>query len=210
MLSSNKTLNAFLVGLLSIVVGVGYLFILPRLASGAKARIRAQEPMSAAALAASPPGGPVLLEGLVGAENETHYRTMVAYRRTVPMDGPDGRVYQLEQDRVAPPLRIDLPGGSVTVQGGYRIEEPSRTWVTKQYNYGGFDRGDTVLVVGEQAPDGSIRAELIAGGTRSDYLFERSLERWGFYVGGLCAVVLGALVAAGALLVWRARLRAAR
>lgn len=205
MLSSNKTLNAFLVGLLSIVVGAGYLFILPRLASGAEARIRAQEPMSAAALAASPPGSPVLLEGVVGAENETHYRTMVAYRRTVPMDGPDGRVYQLEQDRVAPPLRIDLPGGPVTVQEGYRIEAPSRTWVTKQYNYGGFDRGDTVLVVGEQAPDGSIRAELIAGGTRSDYLFEKSLERWSFYVGGLCAVVLGALVAAGALLVWRAR-----
>lgn len=62
-----------------------------------------------------------------------------------------------------------------------------------------------MLVVGEQAPDGSIRAELIAGGTRPDYLFERPLERWGFYVGGLCAVALGALVAAGALLVWRAR-----
>jgi hypothetical protein len=158
----NKTLKVFLIGLLAIVGGAAYIFVLPRFAGGVEARVRAQEPMSMSELRERPAGSPVVVEGLVGMQNETRYRSLVAYRRVITVEGPDGHSYPVEEDRVSPPLSIDLAGGAIQLEGGYRLEATTQTWATSQYNYEGFNQGSKVLVVGERTADGRHARELFA------------------------------------------------
>lgn len=207
MSGGNSAVKVLLVGLLAIIGGVASLVLLPRLAGGGEARVRDVAPMSASELRDSPAGAPVVVEGVVSLQNETRYRSLVAYRRLVSIKGPDGQSHPVEEDRVSPPLLIELADGPVQLEGGYRLEETTRGWSTPQYTYAGFDQGNEVLVVGERTAAGTIKAEIVAGGTRDSYLLRKALGRWSFYVEGLCAVVIGVLMVFGSLLALRARAR---
>lgn len=204
----SRTIRAFCTGLMAIVGGIGYLLIVPQFSQASDARVRNLTPVSAAAVRAEHPGSPVLIEGIIGMENESRYRSMVAYRRSSPMRGPDGQTLWIDDEHIAPSLLIMVNGDMVRVEEGYRLLHTQRGWQTKLYHYAGFERGDAVLVAGTVTAHGTIRADFVASGTRQSYLMRRLGETWSVYIGGVCAIVLGGFLVVGALMTSRARSRA--
>lgn len=204
----SRTFRAFCTGLLAIIGGIAYVLIVPQYFLATDARVRNLTPVSATAVQAEHAGTPVLIEGIIGTENESRYRSMVAYRRSSPVRGPDGQTVWIDDDHIAPALLITVDGEMVRVEEGYRLLYTQRGWQTKLNHYAGFDPGDAVLVAGTVTADGTIRADFVAGGTRHSYLLRRLGETWNAYIGGACAIVLGSFLVVGACMMWRTRLRA--
>jgi hypothetical protein len=154
-----------------------------------------------------------LIEGRISERNPLHFRSFVAYVRYEYQgrdNDNDNEVKWVEDERVTPPLLLDLPGGRIQLANSdYRLQgklvkwqsEPNLTWDswsqegTKSYE--GFERGNPVLAIGvviERTTGREFRAEWLYGGTRSAYIEEqrRSAEiaRWVGLVFLLVGVVI--------------------
>jgi hypothetical protein len=206
-------------GLFFMGMGAALLWFFVSLFSQEAARIESLSPLTAATLAERPAGQESLIEGRISERNPVHFRSFVAYiRYEYQGRDDDGDAKWSEDDRVTPPLLLDLPGGRVQLANddyglpGRRViwqSEPSLTWNsgsgegTKSYE--GFERGNPVLAVGvvvEGATGREFRAEWLYGGTRAGYIGEQrssaKIARWV----GLIFMAVGAIVFSVGVWVW--------
>lgn len=195
---------------------VGVLFVAGTLLCGLLAlivsnraanRVERLQPIGAAALVSSPRGTEVLIEAHVSDENPVllePYR-LVAYVREGRSVWDDEGTWKTgswsEQERVTPPLLLDLAGSVAQIenddyelQDAHSIEaggvagEPSNTRFT------GVRAGEPVLVVGTVLGGkevGRVRAEFVAGGTRATYIAGQRSAGWIFGVASLVVALLG-------------------
>jgi len=196
-------------------IGAALLWYFVPLLNQAAARIEGLAPLTAVLLANSPPGQIGLIEGRISERNRTQFRLFVAYvRYEYQGEDDDGDSQWVEDERVTPPLLLDLPGGRVQLENsdydlqGDLIEwlsEPNLTWDrlnregTKSYR--GFERGNPVLAVGaivQGATGRELRAEWLYRGTRTEYIEDQrsstevaSWIGWDFVLIGAVAFSLG-------------------
>lgn len=177
------------VGGLFTVVGLIFVAVAVLISRDAR-RIAGLPVVSAVELAESAPGREVLLEGQIAASARPRFREFVAYMRDEYRgNDSDGDARWVEDERVTPPLLLELPDGRIeVVNQDYRLDQPLSAWQesnvsywdsstgegTKRYR--GLTAGATVLVVGSVAQGQEfpgINAALLAGGTREVYLAEQ-------------------------------------
>jgi hypothetical protein len=176
-----------LFGLVFVALGV---FMGVFVAGEARAEARRAEALTlagAAALEGAAPGAELLVEGTLSAGNPARFRDFVAYVRE-EFRGADtnGDEKWFEDERVTPPLQIEAGGLVLLANEDYRLEGPHQRWQEEGLNwssrteegskrYRGYVAEGPVMVVGTVAPgpEGNlIRAELVYGGTRADYIAE--------------------------------------
>ncbi|MEI6777274.1 MAG: hypothetical protein WCK70_10255 [Chloroflexales bacterium] len=147
-------------------------------------------PLSAAAIGDAQPGSEALLEGSLSARNPLRFRDFVAYIRE-EYRGSDSKknAKWVEDQRVTPPLLVDVVGGSVQISNDtYRLAGPHARWEDAgghywngftgegSKRYAGLVMGRPVMVIGQIQPGTEgpeVRAELIFGGTRAEYIADR-------------------------------------
>jgi hypothetical protein len=173
MLKRFSIIVAFLLPLLPIVL---LLTMNGRALSNEATRVERLQPVSATQLNEIPIGQEVLIEGQIDRQTITKYRTFVAYIQAGCYVDNDLSVYCGSGVPRGSPLLIGLTDGLVhVVNDNYAIQNPTGVWYErdKASRYSGFQRGDRVLVVGtltNTAGEIAIRADLVAGGTRAEYL----------------------------------------
>jgi hypothetical protein len=188
-------------------VGVALLFFFAPLLNQEAERVETLPSLSAAAVAAGPPGREGLLEGRISERNPTYFRSFVAYvRYEYRGQDKDGADQWVEDERVTPALWLDVPGGRVQLENNtYSLQgdlirwqaEPLLRWDsfsqegTKSYR--GIERGNSVLAVGtvvEGAAGHLFRAELLYRGTRTSYSEgQRSSARLVGWLGGAFSLI---------------------
>ncbi len=213
----------FLVVFGLLFVGLGY-YVGVGMAGAARAsadRAERLAPADAAALAAAAPGGELLIEGVVSPENPARFRDFVAYVRE-EFRGADnnGDERWFEDERVTPPLAIEAGGRAQLANDDYELEGPHERWQeeglewsrsteegTKRYR--GLVAGGPVTAIGTVAPGpagNELRAEVVYGGTREQYIAEKRGLSSLFPAVGLAIAAAGAalvFVAAWVLRRWR-------
>jgi hypothetical protein len=153
----------------------------------AAARVERLSPLTAVTLAESPAGQEGLIEGRIAERNPVHFRLFVAYVRSEyrGRDDDDDAIW-VEDERVTPPLLLDLPGGRVQLANndyalqGRLVEwqsEANLTWDSASQegtkSYRGLERGNPVLALGSivEGPTGrEFQAEWLYNGTRTTYI----------------------------------------
>ncbi len=160
-----------------------------------------------AALAEGPPGRAGVIEGRVAERNPLQFRTFVGFIRETYQgedcddDGCEAIWY--ENERVWPPLWLDLPGGRVKIiNGDYMVTNTTVAWESTErrvayetVRYRGFEINDHLFAVGQVAPaDGgpTFQAESLAGGTRDDQVFSDRVGGGIFLGVGLLFTLIGA------------------
>jgi hypothetical protein len=174
------------------------------------ARAERQAPLDAAAFEESPPGRPAVVAGALSPRNRPRFRDFVAYTREEYHGTDDQDREQWDEDeRVTPPLLIDLAGGAVQIgNSDYQLRRAHDTWQdspgpsysvgmgTKRYS--GLVAGRPVVIVGTivAGREGrELRADLIFAGDRAAYIASLREDGW---VASLLGGIFGA---AGALLI---------
>ena len=200
-------------------IGAALLGYFVPLLNQAAARIEGLAPLTAVLLANSPPGRTGLIEGRISERNPTQFRLFVAYvRYEYQGEDDDGDSQWVEDERVTPPLLLDLPGGRVQLENsdydlqGDLIEwlsEPNLTWDrlnregTKSYR--GFERGNPILAVGaivEGATGREFRAEWLYRGTRTVYIEgQRSSTEVASWIGWVF-ILIGAVAFSLGMWLW--------
>ncbi|MBX0328158.1 hypothetical protein K2Z83_10755 [Oscillochloris sp. ZM17-4] len=213
---SGRLLQALMLGLMGAVfLGVGVFLgvFAARDASAEADRVAAMAPLGLAGLEAGRPGAAALLEGTLSARNPARFRDFIAYtREEYHGEDSDGDADWREDERVTPPLLVDLDGGVAQIgNDSYRISTPHASWQegsvlywnglsgegTKRY--AGLVAGRPVLALGmiQAGPEGNeLQAELIFGGTRAEYIANqrgsaRILPFMGLIFGGVGVLLLG-------------------
>jgi len=139
-------------------------------------RVERLQPVSATQLNEIPIGQEVLIEGEIDQQTITKYRTFVAYTQADCYVDNDLSVYCGSGVPFGSPLLIGLADGHAhVVNDNYAIRNPTGVWYErdKASRYSGFQRGDRVVVVGtltNTIGGPTIRADLVVGGTRAEYL----------------------------------------
>jgi hypothetical protein len=170
-------------------------------------------PLSATVLEDSPPGRTALIEGRISERNQQRFREFVVYvREEYRGSDDDGDPEWYEDERVTPPLLVELTDGRVQIENAdYRLEQPPVTWQedsalrwngisgegTKRYT--GFVAGDPVTAMGTvvQGREGrALNAEWLYGGSRADYIADKESDAatlpWiGGALGLVSAILLG-------------------
>ncbi len=182
-------------------IGLGY-FVGIVMAGDARNAVRqANElaPVSAAALAESALGSPVLVEGALSVQNEVRFRDFVAYvRQEFRGADSDGNERWIEDERVTPRLLIETGGMVRLANEDYTLSGPHAYWAEEGLNwssrteegtkrYSGLVAERPVLAIGEvvAGPTGNeLQARLLYGGTRSQYIEEQqSSADWLGWIG---------------------------
>jgi hypothetical protein len=159
------------------------------------------------------------LEGKISERNPFQFRPFVAYVRREYQgqrcendlndddDDLDCEEVWVEDERVTPPLWLDLSGGRAKLANAdYQIQYPAFTQQStptliarETKSYQGFRIGDPVFVTGQVvsgAEGPELKASLVAGGNRASYLANSRREAGIFtWIGGGFAVVGGLLLA---------------
>jgi hypothetical protein len=182
-----------------------------------QAEVYAARPLlTAAEIAAAPPGQEVMAEGRIGERNPVVFEELVTYQarqyqgQKCEHDN-DNRtrcedIWQ-ELERVTPPLWLDVADGRLRVSNtDYTLASPPLTRLTPAGNlvagqtiqYRGFPIGSPVFVDGviDPAEGGSVRAEFIFGGSRQEYVASQQDQSQTLVIIGLIFGGLGALFAA--------------
>ncbi|HXV43733.1 MAG TPA: hypothetical protein VEC96_11780 [Anaerolineae bacterium] len=204
-------------GLIFISVGLALLlFFMPSLNQAAE-RVESLPSLTAATLAQGPPGREGLLEGRISERNPTYFRDFVAYVRYEYQgrdNDNDNEVRWVEDERVTPPLLLDLPGGRVQLENSnYDLQgdliqwqtEPTLTWDnfsregTKSYY--GVERGNAVVALGtvvEGAAGRLFRAEWLYRGARTAYIEgQRGSARVVGWLGGVFSFIGAGILGLG-------------
>jgi hypothetical protein len=172
---------------------------------------RAIPQLSAAALSDSAAGREALVEGRLSERNRPGEHGLLVYAREELRGRGDDEAW-VEAERFAPRLLVELPDGLAEVlsEGALLQSPPRAVEEASSVRVVGFGPGDPVVVVGRVAdgPEGSVlAAELIAGGTRADYLAGLGAQRHVLlWIGGpfaLLGLIFGGLGAWGLLRGWR-------
>lgn len=156
----------------------------------------------------------MLIEGEIDQQTIAKYRTFVAYTQADCIVDNDLFVYCGSGVSVGSPLLISLADGLVRIANdNYAIRNPTGVWHerAKALRYSGFQRGDRVVVVGtltSTAGGLAIRADVVAGGTRAEYLAAQPTPTlpMAMLAIGSSAVIGLALIA---IVAWRRSRRAA-
>ncbi|EFO79588.1 hypothetical protein OSCT_2714 [Oscillochloris trichoides DG-6] len=216
---SGRLLQTAMLGIMSLIfLGVGIFtgFFLSRDAQNEAERVAKLTPMTRMALERAAVGTPVLLEAQVSSRNPTKFRSFVAYvREEYRGRDSDGDADWREDERVTPPLLLDLDGGVVQIgNGDYRISRSHEKWQesnTLFWNglsgegtkrYAGLVAGGKLLVIGtiQRGREGNtVQAEQVFGGTQAEYIEnQRSTARFlpffGLIFGVIGLIMLGAAV----------------
>ncbi|NNJ10327.1 hypothetical protein EKD04_008300 [Chloroflexales bacterium ZM16-3] len=213
---SGRLLQFLMIGLMGVVfLGVGVFLgvFASRDASAEADRIEGMAPLSLVAFEDSPSGRAALIEGSLSPRNPARFRDFVAYtREEYHGNDSDGDADWREDERVTPPLLVDLDGGTAQIgNDSYRISTPHASWQegnvlfwngltgegTKRY--AGLVVGPPMLAVGviQAGPEGNeLQADLVFGGTREAYIASqrgsaRILPFMGMIFGGVGALLLG-------------------
>jgi hypothetical protein len=151
------------------------------------ARAEALVPLTAAALEDQTPGETALVEGVLSARNRARFRDYVAY--TVEEyrgreDGNDNPEWE-DEEQVTPPLIVEAGGVVRVANEDYRIEGALTRWQESQTlswngftgegtkRYAGLVAGQPVTTIGAVAAGAEgneLRAEVVFGGTRAQYV----------------------------------------
>ncbi len=196
------------VGALIALGGVLVVAVFPRLIASERARVEDLTPLGPAALADTPAGRAVLVEGKVSSDQPALFRDFVAYSREEretsdtkfnPWRGRETRL---------PPLTLLAPDGPVRITNAdYVLTGEVRQWAEPnqfgriETRYVGLVRGEAVLVLGKAAA-GGLQAEWVTPGTRATYLKQQAegntVAVWlggGLAAAGAITMLIGAIVA---------------
>ncbi|MFP4440643.1 MAG: hypothetical protein ACLFVO_25695 [Chloroflexaceae bacterium] len=213
-----KLAGCLILPFIALVFGAvaGGLILVGRNAAREAARVAQLSPLSATVLEDSPPGRAALIEGRISERNQQRLREFVVYvREEYRGSDDDGDPKWSEDERVTPPLLIELADGRVQIENAdYRLERAPVTWQedtalrwngisgegTKRYT--GFVAGDPVTAMGTvvQGREGrALNAERLYGGSRADYIAEKESDAailpWiGGSLGLVSAILLGVWV----------------
>ncbi|NTW97681.1 MAG: hypothetical protein HGB28_03940 [Oscillochloris sp.] len=202
-----------LMGLIFVAVGVFLGVIASRDAAVEADRVEAMAALDLAAFERGEPGSGALVEGVLSARNPARFRDFVAYvREEYHGKDSDGDDDWREDERVTPPLLVDLGGGVVQVANGtYRITRYHGQWddggvvywngITGEGSkrYAGLVAGRPLLVIGtvQAGPEGNqIQADLVFAGSQAEYVAgqrdtARFLPFFGMIFGAVGLILLG-------------------
>ncbi|NTU80612.1 MAG: hypothetical protein HGA45_14750 [Chloroflexales bacterium] len=204
--------RSFLVLFGLVFVGLGYFFGVTMADQARAGATRAERlaPASAPTVEGAAPGAELLVEGALSARNQAHFRNFVAYVRE-EFRGADsnGDDKWEEDERITPPLTLEAGGLVQIANDDYTIAGPHERWQEEGLNwssrteegtkrYMGLVAGRPAMAIGVVAPGregNELRAELIYGGTRQEYIAgQRDMARFLPWV-GLAVALVGAGVA---------------
>jgi hypothetical protein len=149
-------------------------------------------------------GQEVLIEGTIDPRTPARFQAFAAYERALHMTDNDlTSDIWVGEERVAPPLWIALADGQVVrvLNSGYPLRHPASTWIQpgnsgrSPTRYSGLQIGDRVTAIGvltSSAEGPALNADIVAGGTRAEWLADE---------GGLSPIVLDGLLVAGVALI---------
>lgn len=174
-------------------------------------------------------GTEAVVEGKVSERNPFQVRPFVAYIRQEYQgqrcndnlnnnnNNLDCEAVWVEDERVTPPLWLDLPGGRARLANSdYQIQYPAFTEQStpllienETKTYRGFRIGDPVFVIGRVvggAEGPALQARVVAGGNRQSYLANsRSEANIFIWLGGILALMGGLLLAVSVSLILRGK-----
>ena len=169
-----------------LIVGIPFFgagILIGRLTTGheqSAARIEEFSPATTTGLADTPPGQEVLIEGRVSRSNPTQLRSFMAYIEEAyhpdsDSNDDDDDAYWVEQDRVTPPLLLELAGGGpVQIEhSGYRLETTKIIDEGGNIRYRVLEANDPIVAVGllvSTAEPPRLAAEFIALGDQAEYI----------------------------------------
>ncbi len=163
--------GAFLLPLLPLLA---FFLLEADLASNKVAAVERLAPQSAAQLSALPDGSEVLVEGWLDPQNTRSLDSLpiyIAESRYLDVDLSE----QWYASQVTAPFVVALPdGGARVINRDYVLKNPLHTIESASLErQSGLALGDRVLVIGtvrHDAQGAAVQAEIVAGGTRADYL----------------------------------------
>lgn len=201
-----------LFGLLFVALGIGLGIFGTRAAIAAADRAERLPLASARDIERGTAGAEVIVEGRISTRNPQRFREFVAYvREEYRGSDDDGDPEWREDERVTPPLVLELPDGLVQIENdNYRLESPPLRWqdsTSLSWNgltgegtrrYSGFAAGATVtaiglIVAGQEGP--ALQAEFLSSGDRAAYVARQQSGATVFPIVGLIFGGIGALFA---------------
>ncbi|NWG18901.1 MAG: hypothetical protein HXY39_01105 [Chloroflexi bacterium] len=201
-----------LFGLLFVTLGIGLGIFGSRAAIEAADRAERLPLATARVIERGAAGGEVVVEGRISTRNPQRFREFVAYvREEYRGTDSDGDPKWHEDERVTPPLVLELPDGLVQIENdNYRLESPPLRWqdsTSLSWNgltgegtrrYSGFAAGATVMAIGPivQGREGpALQAEFLSSGDRAAYVAQQRSSAAAFPIVGLIFGGIGALFA---------------
>lgn len=207
--------GVFVLPLVGLFLGCfGGIFIWAGQESGkAAAHAEGLPALTAVMLEDSPLGREVVIEGRISDRNRVRFREFVAYvSEEYQGDDDDGDPKWRVDERVTPPLLLDLPDGRVQIENqDYTLESTPVTWQdspTLRWNrarnegtkrYRGFAVGNPAMAIGvvvEGQEGRALAASLLYGGTQADYVADRRsaaalFPKIGMGIAGIGVVIIG-------------------
>ena len=170
----SKRLMAVIVFLVPLLMLPAFFLLEAGTASNELAAVERLEPQSAAQLSALPAGQGILIEGRLDLLNTRSLDSLLIYRAEDRYLDADlsGQWYA---SQVASPFAVALSDGVVRViNRDYILKNPLHMIeLSPLRRYSGLALGDRVTIIGAVTRDASgpaVQAEVVAGGTRADYL----------------------------------------
>lgn len=205
----------FLVFFGLLFVGLGYLsgVTMAGEARANAARAERLDPASAAVVEGGATGTELLVEGVISPRNQVHFRDYVAYvREEFRGSDENGDEKWAEDERVTPRLLIEAGGFVQVGNEDYELLGPHEYWQEEGLNwsrrtqegtkrYRGLVADRPAMVIGTVAPGregNELRAELVFGGTRAEYIAgERGAAGLLPWIGLIFALVGGGTIFLG-------------
>jgi hypothetical protein len=201
--------------LILLIVGVAFVsggIMAGQIAGGfdrAAERIEKLTPATTMLLMDSLPGREVLVEGQISRHNPAQLRTFMVYiwekyRPDSDSSDDDDDSAWIEQERVTPPLLLELAGGGpVRIENSdYSLSGAKIIYDGDELRYQVFEGGDPVIAVGVLTSNDEpprMAAEFIARGTKAEYVADqRGMASGGRRFGGIF-MGLGGIFVVGAL-----------
>lgn len=205
-----------LFGSLFVAVGIGIGYFGARFANDAADRAERLPLFSARDIDRSGGNQEVIVEGVVSARNPARFRDFVAYvREEYQGTDEDGDADWREDERVTPPLLLELPDGLVEIMNDtYRMQSPPQRWQesnTLSWNglsgegtkrYEGFAANQPVMALGRivRGQEGqALEAEFLYGGDRAAYVARQRSDAAMLPIFGLIFGGVGAIMALAGL-----------
>jgi hypothetical protein len=214
-----------LFGGIFLLIGLGLLVAGARL-SQATRQAAALPLLNAVQLSQAPLGAAAMIEGKIAERNTLYAEGFVAYLRRLYQGErcssqggtatPKCEAVWIEEERVTPPLWLDLPDGRIRLANAdYTLRHPLAVWQStdaliknQTVRYEGFKINSPVFAQGTVAVDGpasAFKADFLYGGSRDAYFSDQqSANNIFFWLGVIFAGVGGAVLAV-LVVVWRKR-----
>jgi hypothetical protein len=196
-------------------IALGY-FVGVGMAGDSQAQVARAEQLlaaDAAGVASSAVGTELLVEGRLSSANPAGFRDYVAYVREEFRGVEQNSMERwVEDERLTPPLLVEAVGVVRLANEDYQLLGPHERWQEEGLNWSRREQEGTkryrgwlaerpVMVIGtvtQGAEGNQLRAELVFGGTRAEYIAgEGSAAGFFPWIGAGMALLGGALVVLG-------------